>query len=286
MSNMDDIIRDKPKMIYTVVPTPCTLSIPEEKGGMKMKRLLALAIAIFLGAILIAQPQPVLAGELYCTADGMTKTAEGVWTGTIRGGTWDGIDVTGWSIELTVQDVKNAKIHRGTVLLTDLVGGTYSGEFKGRYDKYGDAEGNFAIDENTRGGYKVWFHSDGTIDLQFWPHGFDEYGYNYGANLFVGPYDWYDRDKEAGWEEYHYITLVMKWSDNWWSENKEGSWCTNHMYATEPDGTHWTYFCKIVYSTEPIEGAVGPIWGNYWVIEEVESGTGITTHAKPTGLGA
>jgi len=32
MSNMDDvIIRDKPKMIYMVVPTPCTLNIQKRK---------------------------------------------------------------------------------------------------------------------------------------------------------------------------------------------------------------------------------------------------------------
>lgn len=253
-----------------------------------MKRLLALVTAVFFGALLIAQPLPVKADYLYCTSFGMTEI-DGVWTGTIRGGEWDGIDLAGWTIRLTVEPHKSAKIHKGTILLTDPVGNTYSGGFKGRYDKYGNAEGNFAIESNTKGSYKAWFFEEGTImDLQFLPHGFDEYGYNYEANLFVGPYDWYDRDKEAGWAgpEYHYITLIMKWSDNWWSENKEGAWLTNHMYGTEPDGTHWTYFCKIVYSTEPIEGAVGPIWGTYWVIEEVESGTGIVTHAKPTGFGA
>lgn len=273
------------------MPSWGTLNIPEGKEGMEMKRLIALAIAIFLGAVLIAQPQPVLAGELYCTAYGMTEI-DGVWTGTIDHGTWDTIDLTGWAIQLTVQDVKSAKIHRGTIELSDG-STTYYGEFKGRYDKYGDAEGNFAIEENTRGGYKAWFYSDGKMDLQFWPNGFDEYGYNYGANLFVGPYDWYDRDKEGGWAgpEYHYITLVMKWSDNWWSENKEGSWCTNHQYGTEEDGTHWTYFCKIVYTGEYHDyGWVYPdggwaIWGYYEVIQEVYSGYGCYTHAKPTGLG-
>ena len=253
-----------------------------------MKRFLTLAIAIFLGVILIAQPQPVSAGDLYCVAKGMRETDGGVWEGTVDHGDWDGINLAGWSIKLTVEPAKSAKIHRGTIELSDG-STTYYGEFKGRYNNIGDAEGNFAIEGNTRGSYEARFYSDGTMDLQFRPHGFDEYGYNYGANLFVGPYDWYDRDKEAGWAgpEYHYITLVMKWSDNWFSENKEGSWCTNHMYATEPDGTHWTYFCKIVYIGDgPVPEGGYRIWGSYAVIEEVESGSGIITHAKPTGLGA
>jgi hypothetical protein len=113
--------------------------------------------------------------------------------------------------------------------------------------------------------------------------GFDPYGYNYQAHLFVGSYanvylggagfPPYEGDDEAylaanpgaashwAWP-YRDIQLNMKWNDAWLS-NKDrddngkldrhygsptyigsGAWETNHMRGGEGQD-HWTYFTKI-----------------------------------------
>lgn len=49
-------------------------------------------------------------------------------------------------------------------------------------------------------------------------NGFDQFGYNYNARLFVGPADGVDRNLDgAVWGDPYYATdhLVMKWSKAW-----------------------------------------------------------------------
>ena len=136
--------------------------------------------------------------------------------------------------------------------------------------------------------------------------GYDEFGYNYQAHMFNGRYCDYDR--VAG-GSYCDVTLVMKWNDAWLS-NKDcdgdgkldrhygfatyigsGAWCTNHQR-----GEDWVYFVKIVavpadayvvggkwYTADGTE--IGPsIWGEFAIIQEVESGTG-ATYVSPSGPG-
>ena len=126
--------------------------------------------------------------------------------------------------------------------------------------------------------------------------GYDEFGYNYQAHLFNGRYC--DNDRVIG-GDYCDVKLVMKWNDAWLS-NKDcdgdnlldrhhgfdsyigsGAWVTNHQSGVNDDGSHWTYFVKIVaapadaykengnwYTADSTE--IGPvIWGAHAVIQRI-----------------
>lgn len=138
--------------------------------------------------------------------------------------------------------------------------------------------------------------------------GYDEYGYNYQAHMYIGLYGNYQRPPEPVDEGYK---LMMKWNDAWLS-NKDcdgdglldrhygyptytdsGAWLTNHMMGTyldeDEEECHWTYFVKIItpssdahkgvapdedpgywYSADGTE--IGPvIWGSFAIIQEVEN---------------
>ena len=140
--------------------------------------------------------------------------------------------------------------------------------------------------------------------------GYDEFGYNYQAHMFNGRYCDYDRVIGGSYCD---VKLVMKWNDAWLS-NKDcdgdglldrhrgydsyigsGAWCTNHQTG-EDDGQKWVYFCKIVAVPEDadkVDGIwyaadgteIGPdIWGQFAIIQEVESGMG-ATYVSPSGPG-
>lgn len=137
--------------------------------------------------------------------------------------------------------------------------------------------------------------------------GFDEWGYNYQAHIFNGPYAYYDRhydpENPDSNDQYIDVRLVMKWNDAWLS-NKDrdgdteldrhygydsyigsGAWETNHQSETYigEDGKkhHWTYFVKIIavpadatnvggtwYGADGTE--IGPvIWGAFAIIQQV-----------------
>lgn len=112
---------------------------------------------------------------------------------------------------------------------------------------------------------------------------------------------------------YRDIYLVMKWNDAWLS-NKDcdsdgkldrhygydsyigsGAWETNHMQGTD-SGDVWTYFVKIVAVPDDayLENGIwrtddgteiGPsIWGEFAIIQELESGLG-ATYVSPAGPG-
>ncbi len=151
--------------------------------------------------------------------------------------------------------------------------------------------------------------------------GYDEWGYNYQAQMFNGTYC--DSYHDAAWcQPYKDDQLMMKWNDAWLS-NKDcdedglldrhygfhsyigsGAWLTNHMAGTYEDGgvtCNWTYFTKIVaapigatkvggvwYTAGGTE--IGPdIWGEFAVIQEVENDpcTGLkgVSYHSPVGPG-
>jgi hypothetical protein len=150
--------------------------------------------------------------------------------------------------------------------------------------------------------------------------GYDEWGYNYEAHIFNGPYGNYSRPDtpvDTGDE------LIMKWNDAWLSnkdcdgDNKldrpitykgSGAWCTNHQSGKVLVGTklrQWTYFCKIVAVPSDAQNGIldgilywktaegiiiGPaIWGPFAITEEVFNDPSAGAHGKyyksPAGPG-
>jgi hypothetical protein len=140
--------------------------------------------------------------------------------------------------------------------------------------------------------------------------GFDEWGYNYQAHMFNGYYC--DAYRDAAWcQEYKDIELIMKWNDEWLSNQDcdydkhldrhygfdsykgSGAWLTNHQKGTYIDENgkkrRWVYFCKIV--AVPLDATlengvwktadgseIGPeIWGDFAIIQVVgdDSGSGL-----------
>lgn len=144
--------------------------------------------------------------------------------------------------------------------------------------------------------------------------GFDEFGYNYKANMFNGRYC--DTDRVAG-GDYCDVDLIMKWSDEWLNEDRvrcagtpqkgisacEGAWLTNHQSGVNEDGTKWTYFVKIVYPGDDaykVDGIwytadgveIGPaIWGAYARILQISNDPAYDEHGvlnnweAPAGFG-
>lgn len=140
--------------------------------------------------------------------------------------------------------------------------------------------------------------------------GFNEWGYNYQAQLFNGTYC--DAYRDAAWcQDYKDIDLIMKWNTAWLS-NKDcdgngeldrhlgstsyigsGAWTTNHQSGkVDVNGRmrKWTYFVKIVAVPEDatLVGGIwqsaggieiGPdIWGQFAVVEEVYNDPSIGAH--------
>jgi len=145
----------------------------------------------------------------------------------------------------------------------------------------------------------------GKGDGSYVTKGYDFWGYNYGANMFNGPYDHYDRAGEIVSNDH----LKMKWSDEWMttkcgpgadgkptqrgcdvktcdctgSSGVPGAWLTNHISWYDADGKKFEYFTKIVYNPDNCP-AEYKIWGPYCIIQEVENGL-LGNYVKPVGLG-
>lgn len=118
--------------------------------------------------------------------------------------------------------------------------------------------------------------------------GYDQWGYNYQANMFNGKYC--DSYRDAAWcQPYKDVNLSMKWNDGWLS-NKDcdddglldrhfgfpsyigsGAWLTNHQSGVNDDGTKWTYFTKIVAAPADAN-KVGGVW---YTADGVEIGSAI-----------
>jgi hypothetical protein len=133
--------------------------------------------------------------------------------------------------------------------------------------------------------------------------GFDEFGYNYGARVFVGPADGVDRILDgAVWGDPLYAKdhLKMKWSKAWdaarfhsapWTPE---AWEDNQWNGQVPGGSGETWHYRIKWIGDC--GAAGTrlddggycIWGQFEVI--MSHGTVANehfwdAHAVPTGYG-
>ena len=136
--------------------------------------------------------------------------------------------------------------------------------------------------------------------------GFDQFGYNYGARIFVGPADGVDRNLDGTvWGDPTYANdqLVMKWNAQWDNCNTYGrysdptyclgAWDTNYWNGMVPGGSGYTEIIKIIW-VGPLEESSSywvpngsPIWGNYEIL--MDQGTGPDGHtfytfAAPNGL--
>lgn len=134
--------------------------------------------------------------------------------------------------------------------------------------------------------------------------GFDQYGYNYQARIFVGPGDGVDRNLDGTvWGDPTYAKdhLVMKWSKDWddarfngalWTPN---AWCTNEWNGMNPDGSGWTEHFKCIWVGPELENSpywrVGgqPIWRQFeTLMDQGQSPDGkweALPKVTPNGLG-
>lgn len=140
--------------------------------------------------------------------------------------------------------------------------------------------------------------------------GFDEFGYNYQAHLFVGTYDSSDRSLDGKYwgqtGDYVDDQLIMKWSDSWLANvdcDGDGKldrglvkgvvggtslgWLTNQVngdYDSDSDGSqdaHFTSFDKIVWT-----GPGSPLWGQYTIIQSVLNDPAGGFHGLQSKIGA
>jgi len=112
-------------------------------------------------------------------------------------------------------------------------------------------------------------------------NGFDSYGYNYRARIFVGKLDGADRVLDgAYWGDPTFANdmLVMKWSKAWDMARFEGApwtpdaWVSNEFNGQKTDGSGWSEHVKIIWVGADLEnspywraGGI-PIWGQFEVI--------------------
>ena len=133
--------------------------------------------------------------------------------------------------------------------------------------------------------------------------GFDEFGYNDVANIFVGPADGVDRvldGKVWGDPDYAQDLLVMKWNAAWenCNENRSpatctGAWLANEWNGQAPGGSGEVWHYKIIWVGACGAGGTAPpdggycIWNEYAVV--LSQGTAgehfWDAHAQPNGLG-
>lgn len=133
--------------------------------------------------------------------------------------------------------------------------------------------------------------------------GFDEFGYNYEARVFVGPADGVDRNLDGNvWGDPTYANdhLKMKWSKGWDNARfHDGEWTCdawedNQWNGMFPGGSGETWHYKIVWVGLELEDSPCwreggyPIWGQFEVIMShgtYEGEHAWETHAIPAGYG-
>jgi len=111
--------------------------------------------------------------------------------------------------------------------------------------------------------------------------GFDQYGYNYQARIFVGLADGVDRNLDGNvWGDPAYANdrLVMKWSKAWddarfhgapWAP---GAWVDNEWNGAVSGGSGEVWHYKIVWVGPSLQNSPYwrdggyPIWGEFEVI--------------------
>lgn len=111
--------------------------------------------------------------------------------------------------------------------------------------------------------------------------GFDQYGYNYQARIFVGAADGVDRNLDGTvWGDPTYANdhLVMKWSRAWDDARFNGAawtcnaWEDNEWNGQVPGGSGEVWHYKIVWVGPELEDSPCwhdggyPIWGQFEVI--------------------
>lgn len=136
--------------------------------------------------------------------------------------------------------------------------------------------------------------------------GFDEFGYNDTARIFVGPADGVDRALDGTvWGDPAYANdlLVMKWNAAWDECNDAGNddedacagaWTSNEWNGNVADGSGEVWHYKIVWigscgadGTELPDGGYC-LWGSYEVLMDQGTADGVhyvLTHAVPNGYG-
>jgi hypothetical protein len=133
--------------------------------------------------------------------------------------------------------------------------------------------------------------------------GFDEFGYNYQARIFVGPADGVDRVLDGTvWGDPTYANdhLVMKWSKAWdaarfnGADWGPGAWEDNEWNGMVPGGSQEVWHYKIIWVGTELEDSLYwrdggyAVWGQFEVIlsQGVADGEHIwETHAGPSGYG-
>jgi hypothetical protein len=134
--------------------------------------------------------------------------------------------------------------------------------------------------------------------------GFNEFGYNYGARIFVGPADGVDKALDGmvwGDPTYAKDQLVMKWNAEWDRGNAEGwanppyaAWENNEWNGMVPGGSGETWHYKFVWvgpcgsDGTPVDGGGYCIWGQFAVIlsQGTADGHFWDVLAHPAGFGA
>jgi len=111
--------------------------------------------------------------------------------------------------------------------------------------------------------------------------GFDQFGYNYQAMVFVGKADGVDRNLDGTvWGDPTYANdwLVMKWSKGWDDARFHGApwgpdaWETNEWNGMNPDGSQSVWHYKIIWVGPELESSPYwreggySIWGQFEVI--------------------
>ncbi len=133
--------------------------------------------------------------------------------------------------------------------------------------------------------------------------GFDQFGYNYQARVFVGKADGVDRVLDGKiWGDPTYANdhLVMKWSKGWDDARFHGvawgpdAWETNEWNGMVPGGSQEIWHYKIIWVGPALENSPYwrpggyAIWGQFEVImsQGVMGGKHIwETLATPNGFG-
>jgi hypothetical protein len=134
--------------------------------------------------------------------------------------------------------------------------------------------------------------------------GFDEFGYNYTARVFVGAADGSDRMLDGMvWGDPTYANdhLVMKWSKAWDDARFHGgawtpdAWVDNEWNGMVTGGSGETDHDKIIWVGSALESSPYwrdggfAIWGEFEVILEQGVVGGVHSwlaHAVPTGYGS
>ena len=134
--------------------------------------------------------------------------------------------------------------------------------------------------------------------------GFDEFGYNYKAMIFVGKADGVDRIlDDAVWGDSTYANdwLAMKWSKGWDDARFHGepwgpeAWEDNEWNGAVPDGSGEVWHYKIIWVGPGLEGSEywreggEAVWGQFEIIMDHGTIDGVhefLAHATPTGYGS